>query len=61
MRSLTGIVLVIDPRARHAASILLARGAGVVAGTMTVGDLVLVNAYLLQLFRPLDRLGQLYR
>jgi ATP-binding cassette subfamily B protein len=28
---------------------------------MTVGELVLVNAYLLQLTRPMDRLGQLYR
>jgi ATP-binding cassette, subfamily B, heavy metal transporter len=28
---------------------------------MTVGDFVLVNTYLLQLIRPLDRLGQLYR
>ena len=31
------------------------------AGTMTVGELVLVNTYLLQLTRPMDRLGQLYR
>jgi ABC-type transport system involved in Fe-S cluster assembly fused permease/ATPase subunit len=28
---------------------------------MTVGELVLVNAYLIQLTRPMDRLGQLYR
>ena len=33
--------------------------AGVVGGTMTVGDLVLVNAYLLQLAAPL--LGMMYR
>ena len=35
--------------------------ASVVDGTMTIGDLVLVNAFMLQLFIPLNFLGMIYR
>jgi ABC-type transport system involved in Fe-S cluster assembly fused permease/ATPase subunit len=34
---------------------------GVVAGTMSLGDLVMVNAYMIQLYIPLNFLGVLYR
>lgn len=34
---------------------------GVVGGRMTIGDLVLVNAFLIQLYMPLNFLGVIYR
>ena len=34
---------------------------GIMAGTMTIGDFVLVNTYLLQLYQPLNFFGFVYR
>ena len=34
---------------------------GVVEGTLTLGDLVMVNAFLIQMFQPLSFLGVMYR
>jgi ABC-type transport system involved in Fe-S cluster assembly fused permease/ATPase subunit len=42
-------------------ALMLLAGKGVVDGEMTIGDLVLVNAYLLQLYLPLGFLGYIYR
>jgi ABC-type transport system involved in Fe-S cluster assembly fused permease/ATPase subunit len=41
--------------------LMLMAGNGVVRGTMTIGDLVLVNAFLIQLYTPLHFLGFVYR
>ncbi len=41
--------------------IMIFAAKGVVDGTMTIGDLVLVNAFMLQLFIPLNFLGIVYR
>lgn len=44
-----------------AGAIVVLGGMDVAAGAMTVGAFVLINTYLLQLVRPLERLGNLYR
>ncbi len=42
-------------------AMMILAGRRVVAGSMTLGDLTMVNAYMLQLFLPLSALGFVYR
>jgi len=42
-------------------SVMLLAGSGVFSGEMTVGDLVLVNAYVIQVCLPLNSLGFVFR
>ncbi|MBK17936.1 MAG: metal ABC transporter permease [Rhodospirillaceae bacterium] len=60
LRSLTGFVQV-SILGFGIISIVVTAGGRVVEGVMTIGALVAVNQYLLQLIRPLDRLGFVYR
>ena len=59
-RSILGFVLMSILASGMVGFFLLA-DARINASAMTIGELVLVNAYLLQLVRPLERLGNLYR
>jgi len=42
-------------------AVMLLAANGIVTGRMTVGDFVLVNSYLVQLYAPLNQLGMVYR
>lgn len=59
-RSVTGVIQVLILGVGLTGMILLA-GSQVVAGEITVGGFVMVNTFLLQIIRPLDRMGNMYR
>ncbi len=65
VRSLTSLSLVNIGQgfiiAGGATVIMIMAGFGIANGTMTVGDFVLVNTYLFQLYQPLNFLGFVYR
>ena len=42
-------------------AVMYMAGRGIVAGRMTIGDFVLVNTYLMQLYQPLNFFGFVYR
>lgn len=43
------------------AAVMLMAGEGIAKGQMTLGDFVMVNTYLLQLYQPLNFFGMVYR
>ena len=43
------------------ALVMLVSASGIVSGTMTLGDFVLANTYLMQLYQPLNLFGFVYR
>ncbi|MGK9164891.1 ABC transporter ATP-binding protein/permease [Inquilinus limosus] len=60
LRSLNGIAQM-TVLSLGLAVLLILGGRAVEAGTMTVGDLVLLNTYFVRLARPLEQLSRLYR
>jgi ATP-binding cassette subfamily B protein len=59
-RTITGVLQIIIMGAGLTVMVLLA-GRDALAGAMTVGGFVLVNAYVMQVLQPLGRMGMLYR